>query len=232
MKEKHPQDGTRKAAAAPLPGGWQRPRACRERRVRTVLGARDRQALRTGLWLRRRRQRRTRRGRAGGLHDPQPRRCPAGGVSVGRPDAQDRRQVRRAAGLASEPVRDGHRALGDETGSGARPPGLHRNCRPQLLGDCRGKPFPPAPAEALSCLPGRTRCTLQCWWSERPRWPLTFLGERWSDSRQKQAKPKEQGEQQGPFFFSCHPRLFSGRPRPPRGLGDAGPQAEGRKNGS
>lgn len=149
MKEKHPQDGTRKAAAAPLPGGWQRPRACRERRVRTILGARDRQALRTGLWLRRRQRRRTRRGRAGGLHDPQPRRCPAGGVSVGRPDAQDRRQVRRAAGLALGPVRDGHRALGDETGSGARPPGLHRNCRPQLLGDCRGKPFPPAPAEAL-----------------------------------------------------------------------------------
>lgn len=88
------------------------------------------------------------------------------------------------------------------------------------------------PQKHFSCLPGRTRCTFQCWWSERPRWPLTFLGERWSDSRQKQAKPKEQGEQEGPFFFSCHPRLFSGRPRPPRGLGDAGPQAEGRKNGS
>ena len=150
IKEKHPQDGAGKAAAASLPGGWQRPRACRERRVRTLLGARDREAPRTGLWLRRRQQRRTRRGRAGGLNDPQPRRCPAGGVCLWVGLTQDRRQVRSAAGLALEPVRDGHRALGDETGSEARPPGLHRNCRPQLLGDCRGKPFPPAPTEALS----------------------------------------------------------------------------------
>lgn len=222
MKEKHPQDGTRKAAAAPLPGGWQRPRACRERRVRTVLGARDRQALRTGLWLRRRQQRRTRRGRAGGLHDPQPRRCPAGGVSVGRPDAQGRRQVRRAAGLASEPVRDGHRALGDETGSGARPPGLHRNCRPQLLGDCRGKPFPPAPAEALSCLPGRTRCTFQCWWSERPRWPLNVPGRALERLQAETGKTQGAGGAAGAFLFLMSP-AFILRPSAPS------PRAGGRR---
>ena len=70
-------------------------------------------------------------------------------VSMGRPDAQDRRQVRSAAGLTLEPVRDGHGALGKETGSEARRPGLRRNCRPQLLGDCWGKPFPPAPTKAL-----------------------------------------------------------------------------------
>ena len=49
-------------------------------------------------------------------------------VSMGWPDAQDRRQVRSTAGLALDPVRDGHGALGNKTGSEALPPGLHRNC--------------------------------------------------------------------------------------------------------
>ena len=177
-----PAGRRRKAAPAPLPGLWQRPRACRDSgssdllhksRRREAPGPpwetrgghfsvrATREAPRTGLQHGRPPAGKHPKGRqAGGLHDPQPRRCPARGACPWVGLTQDRRQVRGAVGPALEPVREGQGALGNETGSEAWPPGLHWNCCPSGLGRLSEQTLP---SGIFPCLPGHTKFTLQ-WW--------------------------------------------------------------------
>lgn len=165
-------------------------------------------------------------GRAGGLHDPQPadvqrEACPWVGLthrSSGRCGARARQ------GLSAM----GTRASAARPGVGPEPPGpCIGTAALSSSGDCRGKPFPPAPAEALSCLPGRTRCTFNAG-GQRDLVALNVPG-RALEATPGRNRRQEQGAggAGGPFFSSCHPRVYSQavRAHSPR-AGDAGPQAE------